>query len=262
MAPCPLPPWLIAVLSPVLALVAAAYAAVGLGGGTGYLALLSLVGAPQACLPSTALILNVVVTGASLARFGLAGRLRWALFLPFLIPAVPAAFIGGLVVAPRGAFMGALALGLVVAAVATLLTARHADAAPRVPGRGLLWLVGTLAGALIGFASGFVGIGGGVFLGPTVLFLRWAGPKEVAPMNSALILILSLVGLLGHGLRGAISVHLVAPFAVAVLVGGLAGAHLAESRLSPRLLQRVFGVIILAAGLKAGWDAVAPLLRA
>ena len=77
-------------LAPLFALVAVLYASVGLGGGTGYLALMSLFGVPQKIMPSTALILNIVVTGAAMLRFGLAGRLQWRILLPFLLPAIPA----------------------------------------------------------------------------------------------------------------------------------------------------------------------------
>jgi hypothetical protein len=255
-----LSPWLIAALCPVFALVAGAYAAVGLGGGTGYLAVMALVGLPQESMASTALILNLVVTGAALARYGLAGRLPWGLLAPFLVPAIPAALLGGLVVASRGLFLGVLAAALGVAGVAMLRSAAHAGDETRPPPPALKWAVGLGAGALIGFVSGFVGIGGGVFLGPTVLLLRWAGPKEVAAMNAATVLVLSAVGLVGHGLRGGIAVAIVVPFGVAVLVGGLIGAWIGEARLSPKTLQRVFAVIIFMAGAKAATDAALPWL--
>ncbi len=248
--------WLIGVLCPLFALVAGLYASVGLGGGTGYLAIMALVGMPARAMPSTALLLNLVVTGAALLRYGLAGRLKWPLFLPFLVPAIPGAFVGGLLTAPKRVFLVVLALGLGAAAAAMFRSAGSADAAPRAPERALLLAVGLAVGLVIGVLSGFIGIGGGVFLGPVILFLRWAGPKEVAAMNSALILVLSAVGLAAHGVKGAIHLSLVAPFAVAVLAGGLLGAHLAERKLSAKTLQRVFAVIILLAGLKAALDAI------
>jgi uncharacterized protein len=87
------PGWLL-VLIPLVFLVAGAYASVGLEGGTGYLAVMTLVGVSATTMTPTALLLNLVVTGAALLRFGLAGRLQWRLFLPFLLPAMPAAFLG------------------------------------------------------------------------------------------------------------------------------------------------------------------------
>ena len=242
-------------LVPLCALVAAAYAAVGLGGGTGYLALMTLFGMDTETMPSTALLLNVIVTGAALLRFGLAGRLQPKVLLPILVVAIPAAFVGGLIVAPRRLFMAVLAAGLVAAAAAMLRSASSRDD-PQPPNTLRLWTVAIPAGLLIGIASGFLGIGGGIFLGPLVLLLGWAGPREVAAMSSATVFTLSVSGLAAHGLRGAIDLHIAVPLAIAVLVGGLAGAHLAETRLSPSALKRLFAVIILIAAARAAFTAL------
>ncbi len=74
-------------------------------------------------------------------------------------------------------------------------------------------------------------------------------------MNSALILVLSSVALAAHGIKGGIQLMVVLPLALAAFVGGLAGATLAEKRLSPRVFQRIFAMIILIAAVKAIFDA-------
>jgi hypothetical protein len=237
-------------LIPLCFLVAAAYATVGLGGGTGYLALMTLFGVSAGAMPSTALTLNLVVTGAALLRFGAAGRVRWRVLLPFLLPAIPAAFVGGWIVAPTRVFLAVLAAGLTAAGVVLLRGIRRGEELERPPGR-RLWLVGLPTGIGIGVVSGFLGIGGGVFLGPLLFLLRWARAREIAAMNSATILIVSAVALAAHGARGAFRPELVAPLAAAVLVGGLLGAHLAETRLSERSLRRILAVIVLVAATRA-----------
>lgn len=247
-------PWTLAILTPLCLAVATAYSTVGLGGGTGYLAIMTLVGVPSNRMASTALVLNVVVTGAALLRYGLAGRLRMRLFFPFLVAAIPASFLGGLVRVQAHVFDAVLCAALVVVAGAMFLSAR-AEGRTVVPSRATLWSVGTGVGGTIGFLSGFLGIGGGVFLGPVVLFLRWAAPREVAAMNSLFILVVSAVGLAAHGMKGSLSFCFVAPLVAAVLVGGLLGSHLGETRLKASTLKRVFAVIILMAGVKAGLSA-------
>jgi uncharacterized membrane protein YfcA len=242
-------------LVPLCALVAAVYAAVGLGGGTGYLALMTLFGVSSESMPSTALALNIVVTGAALIRFGLAGRLQPRVLMPFLVVAIPATFVGGSIVAPQNVFLTVLAVGLFAAAIAMLRTA-SAPEEPAPPSRARLWAVAVPAGLLIGLASGFLGIGGGVFLGPLILLLGWAGTKETAAMSSATVLVLSIVGLTAHGLRGSVDLQIAAPLAGAVLVGGLVGAHIAETRLSATAMKRLFAVIIFIAALRAGIAAI------
>ena len=249
-------PWLVAALCPLLAAVAAVYSAVGLGGGTGYLAIMVLGGLPAQNIPSTALLLNVGVTGISLIRYGLARRVKARVLFPFLVPAIPAAFFGGLSRAPHRVFLVVLGVALLAAAAATFRSARQTDESLRQPLFRTRWAVGIPCGAIIGFISGMVGIGGGVFAGPLILSLRWAGPKEVAAMNAVLVFVLSAVGLFGHGVRGAVSISLVLPFAVATLVGGLLGAQVGERWLSPATLQKIFAVVILVAGLKTVIDAI------
>ncbi len=251
-----LPFGILLILIPLIILVAGAYASVGLGGGTGYLAVMTLAGVSAAIMTPTALLLNLVVTGAALMRFGMAGRLKWRLFLPFLIPAMPAAFLGGLVTADRKIFLLLLAITLTAASITMFRTAPNAQEQEFEPDRLRLFLIAIPAGLMIGFLSGFLGIGGGVFLGPLLLFLGWAGPKQVAAMNSALILVISAIALAAHGIKGGVELNVVLPLAVAALVGGLGGATLAEKKLAPRVLQRIFAVIVLIAAIKAIFDAV------
>jgi len=246
---------LVAVLVPLVALVAAAYASVGLGGGTGYLALMTLLGVQHEALAPTALTLNIVVTSVAMLRFGVAGRIRWGLLAPFLVFAIPAAFVGGMLPVPRQAFLGLLAVGLGLAAVAMLRSATRDDETISRPRPTVLWTVGPLVGAAIGLASGMLGIGGGIFLGPVLLLAAWATPRETAAITSVTVLSLSVAGLAAHGIRGNVEPNLVAPLAIAVLAGGFVGAHLSETRFSAGTLKRIFAVIILIAAVKAALTA-------
>ena len=247
---------LLLILIPLVFVVAGAYASVGLGGGTGYLAVMTLVGMSTAAMTPIALFLNLVVTGAALLRFGLAGRLKWRLFLPFLLPAMPAAFLGGIVTADRKVFLALLAVTLLAAAVTMFRYAPNALELGQEPKRMRLLLVALPSGFAIGFLSGFLGIGGGVFLGPLIMLLGWSSPKEVAAMNSALILILSSIALVAHGIKGGFELTIFIPLAIAALIGGLIGASFAEKKMSARTLQHVFAVIILIAAIKAAYDAI------
>ncbi len=242
-------------LIPVFALIAAAYASVGLGGGTGYLAMMTLFGVPHESLAPTALAMNIIVTSAAMLRFGIAGRIRWRLLAPFLVFAIPAAFAGGLLQVPRRTFLGLLAVGLGLAAAAMLRSAARGEEKIQRPRQFVLWTVGPVVGTAIGLASGMLGIGGGVFLGPVLLLAAWATPRETAAVTSATVLSLSVAGLAAHGIRGTVAASFVAPLAIAVLVGGLVGAHLSETRFSPTTLKRIFAVIILVAAVKAALTA-------
>ena len=126
---------LMLLLVPLVLIVAAVYASVGLGGGTGYLAVMALVGVPQGAIVHTALLLNIVVTGVAYLRFGRAGRMRWRLFLPFFLPAIPCAFLGGLVELDRTLFFGMLAVVLFLAGIGMVRSAADARERDELPNR-------------------------------------------------------------------------------------------------------------------------------
>ncbi len=243
-------------LIPLFAVVAVAYASVGLGGGSGYLALMTLFGVPYELMPSTALSLNIVVTSAALVRYGVAGRIRWSLLAPFLIFAIPAAFVGGMIKVPRQTFLGLLAVALAIVAIAMLRSAAGGSEVIRPPGPLMLWTLAPAIGITIGLASGMLGIGGGIFLGPVILLARWADPRETVAITSATVLSLSVAGLAAHGIRGTFDPSFVLPLAVAVLIGGLVGAQLSLTKLSPAALKRIFAVIIVIAAVKAAVTAL------
>jgi hypothetical protein len=79
----------------VLAIVAAAYAAVGRAGGTGYIAVMGLIGLCPDVIRPTALALNIIAATVGVANFARAGLLKWRGFYPFAILGMPFSVFGG-----------------------------------------------------------------------------------------------------------------------------------------------------------------------
>jgi uncharacterized membrane protein YfcA len=123
------------------------------------------------------------------------------------------------------------------------------------PNPTVLWTSAAIVGTAIGLSSGMLGIGGGVFLGPVILLAGWADTRETVAITSVTVLTLSVAGLAAHGLRGTVDPAFILPLAAATLVGGLVGAQLSLTRLSPTALKRLFAVVILIAAVKAAWTA-------
>jgi uncharacterized membrane protein YfcA len=173
------------------------------------------------------------------------------LLLPFLLPAIPCAFFGGTLELPRNLFFGLLAVTLAAVAFLTFQSSRRPE--PELVNGGALvrWATGIVAGSVIGLLSGALGVGGGIFLGPLILLLRWAGPKETAAITAVFIFTISVSGLAAHGLRGAVDLKLLLPLAGAVLIGGTIGAHLGATRLSARTMRLTLTLIAIFAALKA-----------
>jgi uncharacterized protein len=114
----------------------------------------------------------------------------------------------------------------------------------------LLFGVGLPVGFALGFLAGLIGIGGGIFLSPLLLFMGWADAKKTAAISAAFILLNSLSGLTAHILKGTAEWTLLGTLAVAVLLGAGAGSYIGAFRLAPVTVQRLLGFVLIVAGFK------------
>lgn len=231
------------------------YASVGFGGGSAYLALLTLVGVPLAGIPLAhvaviALVCNVVVVTGGSWHFVRAGHFRAELLLPFLMASVPAAYLGGRQVLDVEVLRMLTGLALAAAAAPMLVQSRGSDtsAVTTVP-RLRLWGVGASLGGLLGGLSGLIGIGGGIFLAPVLHLLGWGTAKQIAAAASLFILINSLAGLAGKAgtLSDPRALVTYAPLVLAVLVGGQVGSRLGARRWPPLVVKRVTAAVVMVA---------------
>ena len=116
--------------------------------------------------------------------------------------------------------------------------------------RKITWLVSFFLGAILGFLAGIMGIGGGVFLGPVLLFIGLASSREAAGACSAFVLVNSVVGLISHYFKGGLDFSGLFFLGFAVLVGAQLGSFLGTKKFSPLFLQKIFAFILLAVSFK------------
>ena len=231
-------------------LVALLYSAVGHGGATGYLAVMSLYGVPPAVMATTALILNCVTAGISLTFFSRAGFLSLRLTAPFVIMSIPAAFLGALVPVTKEQYTYLLGTTLVLAALRLVFYKNDADPdAERFVRQPNVWLAGGI-GACLGFLSGAVGIGGGVFLSPVLILAGWADPKTTSATSAMFILANSVSGLVGRGLSGSLVCADVIPYLGCALVGAVLGSAYGSKISSGVGLRRLLAGVLLIAVVK------------
>lgn len=233
---------------PLVFLVALAYAAVGHGGASGYLAVLGLLGFAPSELAAGALALNVLVSGLAFAAYWRAGHLVPSLLWPFALASVPAAFIGGLATVPAWLYSRLLAAALLFAALRVFIAAAPEDAPRLAPPPGLRLTLPV--GGLIGLLSGIVGVGGGIFLSPLLILSRWASLKQAAAASAGFILLNSLAGLYGHASRRPLELAGLWPLVLAAGAGGLIGSHLGARRLGDAALRRALALVLVAAAVK------------
>jgi len=145
------------------------YSSVGFGGGSTYLALLLLWDVPFYIFPIIALSCNIIVVSGNCINYTCAGNLNIKLLVPYLVGSIPLAYIGGSLEIDKGIFEILLFTILTIAGFLLLINFKtYNDDEKNYRKIPLLFAV--LVGSLLGFISGVVGIGGGIFLSP-ILFI-------------------------------------------------------------------------------------------
>ena len=225
--------------------VALLYSSVGHAGASGYIAVLSLAGLAPAVIKPTALVLNILVASIAAWQFRRAGHFSWPLFWPFAVGAIPMAMVGGATAVPPGVFRALIGAVLLFSAV-RMAMARQVEHVPEAPRRAVALPVG----AVLGLLAGLTGTGGGIFLSPLLLCMRWALTKEAAAVSAFFILANSVAGLLGNLAATQRFPTLALLLAGAAVLGGAVGSYLGSWRFDHRAIKRLLAIVLLTAGTK------------
>ncbi len=195
-------------------------------------------------MSSTALILNIFVSSISFTSYTRAGHFRPRLLIPFLITSIPAAFIGGTLALSQQAYTALLYVVLTYLAIRMMLfpaaSEREDWKARHLP----LWAA-LLSGAAIGLLSGMLGIGGGIFLSPLIIFMQWGTSKEAAAAAGGFIAVNSISALVGRFASGTFSLgEYGLPLLLAGLLGALIGSQIGALWLSGAGVRRTLGIVL------------------
>ena len=233
-------------LSTLFLVTATLYSSVGFGGGSTYLALLLISGVPYFIFPVIALTCNIIVVSGNCFNYIRAGNLNFKLLIPYLLGSIPLAFIGGSLHIEKNLFEIILFIVLSMAGIFLLLKFKSYDdqdkSYRKIPLSLSIFLGGTL-----GFISGVVGIGGGIFLSPILFLLRAGRPKHIVTAASLFILINSMSGIAGQLLKNEVIIELPNYWylMLAVLVGGQLGNFLNLKIFPTKFLALVTALLII-----------------
>ena len=235
---------MIFLLAAAFGITAFTYSLAGFAGGSTYLALLVMFAIPKDVAPSIALLCNILVSSLGSFHYVKAGLLRPRLLVPHMALAIPCAYIGGRMEISAIQFQWFTAFALLWAAVYLITQHKRHDETLATKPPPLA--VAIPAGGVLGFISGLIGIGGGIFLAPLLYALKAGTPKEIASTCSLFIFVNSLAGLAGQLQKLGLSNQLLDYWAlpVAVLVGGWVGSHLTVKVLGLRHIALATGIIL------------------
>jgi uncharacterized membrane protein YfcA len=238
----------LAELAPFLILivvVAALYTSVGHGGASGYIAVLSLTALASGEISSTALTMNLLAAGAAFWAFQRGGHFRFKIVWPFLVTSIPAAYLGGTISISEKLYFLTLAGVLIYAAVR--LVWKKKTTSDDEECQAIRLGVALPLGAAIGLLSGVIGVGGGIFLSPIILLMRWGQVKETAAASALFILINSAAGIGGRAVSGTYEPAHLIPLLAACGIGALIGSWAGAFKFQPKAVRAMLSAVLLIA---------------
>ena len=230
------------------------YSSVGFGGGSTYLALLLIWEVPYFVFPVIALSCNIVVVSGNCFNYIRAGNFNYKLLIPYLAASIPMAYIGGSLPLEKKLFEILLLLVLGISGALLLFNFKSYDDT-QSSYRKISALISIPIGGALGFISGIVGIGGGIFLSPILFLIKAGKPKHIVTAASLFILINSISGVIGQLTKNIVwlEVQNYWYLLVAVFIGGQLGNFLNLKIFPTRILALITAFLVLFVTFRMGF---------
>ena len=241
------------ILSILFFVTALIYSTVGFGGGSTYLAILLIWGVPYTIFPVIALVCNIIVVSGNSINFIRSKNININLLFPYLIGSIPFAFIGGSITIEKSLFEILLFCVLLVAGIFLLIESKSFNK-EQIKINKIPRLISISFGSIIGFMSGIVGIGGGIFLSPLLFLMKAGYPRHITSSASLFILINSIFGIAGQLTKDQVLNQVITywPLFLRVLIGGQIGSLLNIKFLSNRVLALLTSFLVIFVAIRMG----------
>ena len=242
------------ILSILFFITAILYSSVGFGGGSTYLALMLIWDIPYYIFPIIALSCNIIVVSGNSVNYIRSKNIDLKLLIPYLIGSVPFAFFGASISLEKSLFEIILFFILTSAGVFLFIESKSFSK-DGIEIKKISNTLSILIGSVIGFFSGIVGIGGGIFLSP-ILFLMKAGyPKQIAATASLFILINSIFGVIGQFTKNIVLNEFLNywPLFLTVFIGGQIGNYLNIKFISNKTLALMTSLLVIFVAARMGF---------
>ena len=241
-------------LSTFFFITAILYSSVGFGGGSTYLALMLIFDIPYYIFPIIALFCNIIVVSGNSINYIRSGNLNLKLLAPYLFGSVPFAFLGASISIEKEIFEILLFFILVIAGIFLLIGSKSFNK-DQIKIKQIPKILSISIGSVIGFISGIVGIGGGIFLSPLLFLMKAGYPKHIATTASLFILINSIFGVAGQLTKNIVFNEFLNywPLFLIVLMGGQVGNFLNIKFLTNKTLALITSLLVIFVAARMGF---------
>jgi uncharacterized protein len=238
----------VALVGVCILVVATLYSSVGHGGGSGYLAVMTLLAVAPAEMRPSALLLNIGVSSIGAWTYLRRGQFSLQVLWPFAVTAIPMAFLGGQLDVPGVVYKPLLAAALLYSAWYLFSPKSTPNDDPSLRPPVVLALV---LGLGIGLLAGLTGIGGGIFLSPLLLFNRWSATRVASGVAAMFILLNSSAGLAGQlSIVADIPWNAMTIWLPAALAGGFVGSRYGSRIAASKTIYGLLGLVLIIAAVK------------
>ena len=229
------------------------YSSIGFGGGSTYLALMLIWDIPYYIFPILALFCNIIVVSGNSLNFLRTKNINIKLLLPYLIGSIPFAFFGASISIEKNLFEILLFIVLMMAGIFLLIESKTFNK-DEIKINQIPKIISVVIGSIIGFISGLVGIGGGIFLSPILFLIKAGYPKHITSTASLFILINSIFGVAGQLTKEVVLDEFLNywPLFLTVLIGGQIGSYLNLKLLSNKLLALITSFLVIFVAIRMG----------
>ena len=242
------------ILSIFFFITAILYSSVGFGGGSTYLALMLIWDIPYYIFPIIALFCNIIVVTGNSVNYIKSGNLNLKLLTPYLFGSIPFAFIGASISIEKELFEILLFLVLFIAGISLLIESKSFND-DQIKLKQIPKILSIFVGSIIGFVSGIVGIGGGIFLSPFLFLMKAGYPKHIVTSASLFILINSIFGVIGQLTKDTVFNEFLSfwPLFLSVFIGGQIGNFLNIKFLPTKTLTLITSLLVIFVAIRMGF---------
>jgi len=217
-------------------------------------------GIPLLSAMSTALLLNSIAMVFASISYARGKLIVWKTAVPILIVATILSPLGARTAEhlPRNVLLWFFVGFLIFAGSMMLFYEARAKEEEANPKKLIGYGVGV--GGVAGYLGGLLGVGGGNFIVPVLVWLGF-DPKKASATTAFVVIFSSFSGFLGHASTGNMNIWLLLLCTAGSISGALLGAYLMKKKLSRKQVKFAIGLILYIIAAKMLWDLIKPLIK-